>query len=267
MANTNIKKALGLKERLMNHDEIQMYLLIEKNRTAILKKLRIKFKGRNSWLWASIAKQEERFKPDYQPELFVDLLEKRTIPSRKSFEIKFIEFIRTQKSSKYPSKNEPEWSDFYEPDVCYKVGKSFSELGWAWQPKDVAFCYNQKEETLYNHIYEYFLLRKWVIDKTDSLEFTIVWEIKPVLSDLGATLRQMQKYKDIVKPNILILIYAHSEFPDKEIQAYFNNQGIWTYKISKSSNYQLTEFNNGEETWINEDAINANEKSKAFAEG
>lgn len=239
---------------LMNHDEIQMYLLNEKNRSKILKKLRVKLDGRNSWVWQSTAKQEERYKPEYQPELFVDLLETRILPERKKYSIEFFGLCRHERTEQIfegfqPLGERSVFDEYNDGNVSYHNFNDFKGGweswvraaigGYSWGPSSyivsdghVLAYYFFRTYRFNRYFCELFFSKQWRVDVAKGEKYTIVWEIKPELNDLGATLRQLQKYKDTVKPNVIILVYVNSNYSDKRIQEYFNNQKVWTYKLS-----------------------------------
>lgn len=68
----------------------------------------------------------------------------------------------------------------------------------------------------------------------DEMYWSIIWEIKPVLNDLGDTLRQLRRYQQIVKkarnkpPHsiegpLAILLYNTSKIPEEIITKFFKS--------------------------------------------
>ena len=68
--------------------------------------------------------------------------------------------------------------------------------------------------------------------------FRILWEIKPVLTNLGEVLRQIRRYKEILMmrgdiddDDFVILVYNTSPTKNEVIKEYFNSEGIDVYQI------------------------------------
>jgi hypothetical protein len=223
----------------LGHDDIQYWLMQKENRTKILKKLRLTTHNKILYPMQSYIRIEERFKPNYEPEIFIDLLENRFLPSRKHYTSKFYWIrTRTRRSFTFTSEatesdkrafNNMEWSDWSN---WKNIGHTLDNL---------SFEKNSLEETLRNigkgEIVEHtqkeseMLYEHSVCAETKYEQYSIVWEIKPSLDDLGQTLRQLMKYKDIVKPNHIILIYNSAKAKEQIISAYFSNQGVYTYRL------------------------------------
>jgi len=72
--------------------------------------------------------------------------------------------------------------------------------------------------------------------------FWIIWEIKPVLANLGEVLRQLRKYRQIMDTiELTILIYNTSPIKHEIIKQYFESEDIHVYKVSAQECPRLEE--------------------------
>lgn len=232
----------------LGHDDIQYWLLQKQNRDKILKKLGLHINNHNIIPFNAKVEQEKRYKPDYEPEIFVDILETREL------------ILNMQISLVYWERERHRYIGFSLIAEDFEVASPWTE--WSpWQNKgsniknlnwtEEALAILEREGYVYGgHREQNKEIKAEVCRKLGHIFRTrdivycykIIWEIKPELTDLGQTLRQLQKYKAIVKPNSIILVYHASKIPDIIIQDYFCNQNILTYKILPSECKRLEEY-------------------------
>jgi hypothetical protein len=81
------------------------------------------------------------------------------------------------------------------------------------------------------------------------IAFHVLWEIKPVLTNLGEVLRQIRKYREILNragyiddDDFVILVYNTSPTKNEVITQYFNSEGIDVYQILPSECKRLEDL-------------------------
>lgn len=249
-----------------DHDDIQYWLMQKENRTKILKDLRLKVDKRILYPMMTSVKIEERFKPNYEPEIFIDLLETRFLSERSVHKKIYVKFKRTAESVPIPDNidevppvhenlffNTSQWK--YEGEIVHavdeiryevqKTGSYFTK----WFVDSETKRYDWSSLSNSYQALQFLFESRWLdgrnnvaINKTKRLEYRLVWEIKPFLDDLGQTLRQLMKYKDIVKPNHIILVYSSAKAKDQLISTYFANQEVYTYRLLPTECKHLEEY-------------------------
>jgi hypothetical protein len=75
-----------------------------------------------------------------------------------------------------------------------------------------------------------------------TIKTDVLYEIKPELTDLGQTLRQLRKYMAHTNPNKTILLYNTSKIPNEAIKQYFNTANILTYRLLPNECKRLEEY-------------------------
>ena len=60
----------------------------------------------------------------------------------------------------------------------------------------------------------------------------VIWEIKPVLNKLGETLRQCRRYQEILKSDLVVVVYNVSRISHEKIVDFFESEGFLIYQVS-----------------------------------